>query len=105
MEAQAAPRTFCAPGGFDHNWGVELCWRSPTGGSKSVFVEMNPQISANSVGTAGSRRGTKRRVKVIRPPSFSPLKLLANLSALAQYRDLLLTLSIHRVKVRYKQSM
>lgn len=44
-------------------------------------------------------------MKIIRPPSFSPLKLLGNLALLAQYKDLLLTLSAHRVKVRYKQSV
>jgi lipopolysaccharide transport system permease protein len=64
---------------------------------------MNQEVSANSVEAV--RRETGRRVKIIRPPSFSPLKLLGNLSLLAQYRDLLLTLSAHRVKVRYKQSV
>src|ERR1041384_507385 len=47
----------------------------------------------------------KRRVKVIRPPSFSPLALLSGFGVLWQYRDLLYTLSVHRVKVRYKQSI
>lgn len=45
-----------------------------------------------------------RRVKVIRAPSFSPLGLPGDLRALMQYRDLLYTLSVHRIKVRYKQS-
>lgn len=46
-----------------------------------------------------------RRVRVLRAPSFSPLGLLASLLTLAQYRDLLLTLTLHRIKVRYKQSV
>ena len=46
-----------------------------------------------------------RRVKVIRPPSFSPLRLAANLRDLAGYGDLLYTLSLHRIHVRYKQSL
>lgn len=46
-----------------------------------------------------------RRVRVLRAPSFSPLGLLASLVTLAQYRDLLLTLTLHRIKVRYKQSV
>jgi lipopolysaccharide transport system permease protein len=62
-------------------------------------------MSANSIETTQLRRETNRRVKIIRPPSFSPLKLLGSLSVLVQYRDLLLTLSAHRVKVRYKQSV
>ena len=49
--------------------------------------------------------GKPRRVRVIRPPAFSPLDLLSDLTRLAQYRDLLYTLSVHRVKVRYKQSL
>ncbi|MGI8655335.1 MAG: ABC transporter permease [Pyrinomonadaceae bacterium] len=46
-----------------------------------------------------------RRVKIIRAPSFSPAGLLDNFKTLARYRDLLYTLSVHRVKVRYKQSL
>jgi lipopolysaccharide transport system permease protein len=46
-----------------------------------------------------------RRVRVLRAPSFSPLGLLANLLTLWQYRDLLVTLTLHRIKVRYKQSV
>lgn len=51
------------------------------------------------------RQHSSRPVKVIKAPSFSLLGLLGNLSALAHYRDLLYTLSVHRVKVRYKQSV
>jgi lipopolysaccharide transport system permease protein len=46
-----------------------------------------------------------RRVRVLRAPTFSPLSLVGNLRTLAQYRDLLLTLTLHRIKVRYKQSV
>ena len=46
-----------------------------------------------------------RKVKIISPPSFSPFGIFRDLSALWQYRDLLYTLSEHRVKVRYKQSV
>ncbi len=46
-----------------------------------------------------------RHVKVIRAPSFSVLRLLGDLTVLAHYRDLLYTLSVHRIKVRYKQSV
>jgi lipopolysaccharide transport system permease protein len=47
----------------------------------------------------------ERRLLVIRPPSLTRLNLVANLMKLVQYRDLLYTLSVHRIKVRYKQSM
>lgn len=62
--------------------------------------------SFSQTGGAGdvTRDDAPRRVKVIRPPSFSPAALLRGLSALADYADLLRTLSLHRIKVRYKQS-
>jgi lipopolysaccharide transport system permease protein len=53
---------------------------------------------------AEQARAEPRRVKVIRPPSFSPASLLRGLTLLADYADLLWTLSAHRIKVRYKQS-
>jgi len=45
------------------------------------------------------------RVSVITPPSLSAAKLIRDLVKLGQYRDLLYTLSVHRIKVRYKQSV
>jgi lipopolysaccharide transport system permease protein len=46
-----------------------------------------------------------RRQFVIRPPSLTRLNLVANLKTLFRYRDLLYTLTVHRIKVRYKQSL
>jgi len=46
-----------------------------------------------------------RQQKVIRRISFSPLRLFADLTELIQYRDLIVTLSVHRLRVRYKQSL
>ncbi|HSD47806.1 MAG TPA: ABC transporter permease [Pyrinomonadaceae bacterium] len=46
-----------------------------------------------------------RPIRIIRPPSFSPLNLLRELRGLWQYRDLFYTLTVHRIKVRYKQSL
>jgi lipopolysaccharide transport system permease protein len=62
-------------------------------------------VLPNSFDEATARLNKPRRIKVIGAPSFSPLALLGNLTALVQYRDLLYTLSVHRVKVRYKQSL
>lgn len=42
---------------------------------------------------------------IIRPPSSSRFELIGNLTELARYKDLLYTLTVHRVKVRYKQSL
>src|SRR5262252_4127988 len=46
-----------------------------------------------------------RSTTVIRAHSFSPKALFQTASRLADYRDLLYTLSIHRLSVRYKQSL
>ena len=61
--------------------------------------------SSNPAQEALLRRSGPRRVSVIRPPALSGINLLYDLAKLAQYRDLLYTLSVHRVKVRYKQSV
>ncbi|HWQ34198.1 MAG TPA: ABC transporter permease [Blastocatellia bacterium] len=46
-----------------------------------------------------------RRVRVIRAPQLSWRGLMAQLRLLAEYRDLLYTLTLHRIRVRYKQSL
>ena len=46
-----------------------------------------------------------RPIRIIRPVSFSPLDLLRELRELWQYRDLFYALTVHRIKVRYKQSV
>jgi lipopolysaccharide transport system permease protein len=57
----------------------------------------------NHRGSVG--RSGVRPVSEILLPSLSGINLLASLAKLAQYRDLVWTLSVHRVKVRYKQSV
>src|ERR1700735_3246242 len=46
-----------------------------------------------------------RPVRVIRPPSFSMWAMGQHLATLVQCRDLLYTLTLHRISVRYKQSV
>jgi lipopolysaccharide transport system permease protein len=46
-----------------------------------------------------------RAVTIIRPPTFSLATLWQAATRLFQYRDLLYTLSAHRLQVRYKQSV
>jgi lipopolysaccharide transport system permease protein len=52
-----------------------------------------------------STRGGARRVTIINASSASRVSLLSNLRELADYTDLLYTLTVHRIKVRYKQSV
>jgi lipopolysaccharide transport system permease protein len=56
-------------------------------------------------GTGSFSEPRFRQVYVIRPPSLLGMNLLQDLSKLRQYGDLLYTLSLHRIKVRYKQSV
>ena len=65
---------------------------------------MASEVARGGGVAAEQARAEPRRVKVIRPPSLSPASLLRGLSLLADYADLLRTLSAHRIKVRYKQS-
>lgn len=44
-------------------------------------------------------------VQIIRPPSFSIRATAQHLARLAQCRDLLFTMTLHRISVRYKQSV
>jgi lipopolysaccharide transport system permease protein len=67
---------------------------------------MSSDISSDLIAPAGPRRAdAARRVTIIGAPTFSPLRLLGGVGKLAHYRDLLYTLSVHRIKVRYKQSV
>ncbi len=47
----------------------------------------------------------ERRLKVIGPPSFSPATIAGGLRTLFHYPDLLYTLCVFRLNVRYKQSV
>jgi lipopolysaccharide transport system permease protein len=60
---------------------------------------------ADLIATAAGRDTGVRRVKVIRPVAFSFRDLWTGLIGLSDYRDLLVALSAHRLKVRYKQSV
>jgi len=64
-------------------------------------------LSSSLINHDGSAAGRRRARPVyeIRPPSISGINLLANLAKLAHYKDLIWTLSLHRIKVRYKQSV
>jgi lipopolysaccharide transport system permease protein len=48
---------------------------------------------------------SKRALSIIRPPSLSGMNVIHDLGKLMRYRDLLHTLTVHRIRVRYKQSV
>lgn len=51
------------------------------------------------------RESHARPIRIIRPVSFSPVDLFREVRELWHYRDLFYTLTVHRIKVRYKQSV
>jgi lipopolysaccharide transport system permease protein len=59
----------------------------------------------NVVEATESRSRSALPVRVIRPPSFSFRTIFAGLQTLSRYSDLLYTLSLFRLSVRYKQSV
>jgi lipopolysaccharide transport system permease protein len=67
---------------------------------RSSTPRNTPEAPAFDVGMR-----SRRTITVIGPPAFTPLALFSGIRRLVQYRDLLFTLTIHRVKVRYKQSV
>ncbi len=58
-----------------------------------------------AIGGSETFDGAPRQVKVIRPPSPSLRRMAGDLRLLAHYRDLIYTLTVHRIRVRYKQSL
>lgn len=67
----------------------------------AVLTEISVQNMKDDV----RLRETPRQVTVIRPPTLSLGGLCNDLVKLTRYRDLFYTLTVHRIKVRYKQSV
>src|SRR5256885_16922276 len=70
------------------------------------IAENSPNVEAGGAPEAlgSTEHATARPIKVIRPPSFSLSTIFTGLRTLTQYSDLLYTLSLFRLNVRYKQS-
>jgi lipopolysaccharide transport system permease protein len=63
-------------------------------------MSLNAAVAEDSVASARSRP-----LKVFCEPSFSLRQLIRDFAGLWDYRDLIYSLSIFRIKVRYKQSL
>jgi lipopolysaccharide transport system permease protein len=66
---------------------------------------MSISYSPGSAQNVAASQHAARRETIIRPPSAVRLDLAGTLARLVEYRDLLYTLSLHRIKVRYKQTL
>jgi lipopolysaccharide transport system permease protein len=63
-------------------------------------------VSAEPSNSAAGHAATRSvRPLIIRPPASTWRQLPAHLRALPEYRDLLYTLSLHRINVRYRQTV
>ncbi len=69
----------------------------------STLTQPDDIIRHSWAGSAAS--APTRRVRVVGPPSFSLRTVFTGLAVLLEYTDLLYTLSVFRLNVRYKQSM
>ena len=63
-----------------------------------------PSETVRAPAVTNSRHERPRPTSVLRPPAFSPFGIFGHIVNLWHYRDLLFTLTAHRIKVRYKQS-
>jgi lipopolysaccharide transport system permease protein len=79
------------------------------GADAALWTATSPAAGSVSPTTASqtsvSRTSVPRTIKVIGPPRFSAASMLAGLRTLVQYSDLVYTLSLFRLHVRYKQSI
>jgi len=62
-------------------------------------------LTSHPIDSAAVNRSSRRPGAVIRPPTLTLKNLPADLAKFWRYRDLLNTLTRHRISVRYKQSM
>lgn len=84
----------------DQSYDPEFCDRedAPEGPITIQQLRMPPSF-------LNSRIATSRTLTVIRPPSFSLGTIVSGIKTLVGYRDLLCTLTLFRLTVRYKQSI
>lgn len=78
----------------------------PENAPLAVSTPLSPaEEAAWSSQTAEQSGRPSRRVRVIGPPTFSIGAIITGVWTLFQYADLLYTLTLFRLKVRYKQSV
>jgi len=93
------------PTGSDGSEGPELRDRWSASEERSLARESLTPLLERKHPLLGSRSAIPRSVTVIRPPSFSLGTVVSGVTTLVGYRDLLYTLTLFRLTVRYKQSV
>ncbi len=84
---------------------TELRDPNSTVGEHAIVTESMADLVERNHPLLGSRAATPRKLTVIRPPSFSLETIVSGIRNLVSYRDLLYTLTLFRITVRYKQSI
>jgi lipopolysaccharide transport system permease protein len=72
--------------------------------SASALRKHETRIVKDSASVVSPRLRGPRVIKLIRPPTFSLVTIASGITTLARYTDLLYTLTLFRLAVRYKQS-
>jgi len=93
------------PTSSDGSEGRELRDHWNTSEERNVAGESMTPLVERKHPLLGSRLVNPRSLTVIRPPSFSLGTIGSGITTLVGYRDLLYTLTLFRLAVRYKQSM
>ena len=91
--------------GSDGSEDPELRDHGSTAEERTVARESMTPLLERKHPLLGSRVAIPRTLTVIRPPSFSLGTIISGIKTLVSYRDLLYTLTLFRLVVRYKQSI
>jgi homopolymeric O-antigen transport system permease protein len=84
---------------------TKLCDQWSGSEEHRIAQESMPTLLERKHPLLGSRAATPRVLTVIRPPSFSLGTIVSGMKILISYRDLIYTLTLFRLTVRYKQSV
>jgi lipopolysaccharide transport system permease protein len=92
------------PTGTDTSKSLKVNDRSSTAKEGQSAGDIAPSLVDREHPLVSSRLAVPRSVSVIRPPSFSLRTIVSGMTTLFGYRDLLYTLTVFRLAIRYKQS-
>lgn len=89
----------------DPSEAAEFCEQWGLVDEQTIVKEAVPVHPERRHPLLGSRTATPRTLTIIRPPAFSIGTIVSGIKTLVDYRDLLFTLTVFRLTVRYKQSI
>src|SRR5271155_294579 len=94
-----------SPAASNPSEATEVCNQRSATGERIVTKESTNAVLERKHPLLGPRAVRLRALTVFLPPAFSPTMIASGSRTVVGYRDLLLTLTLVRLKVRYKQSI